>query len=165
MPRDPYSVLGVRPESSDDEIKSAYRRLAKQYHPDLHPNDPTAAARMNEINAAYEQIKNGAAQQSGPYTNSYGSPYGTDPQWQQDAWAQYNQYSYRRSYHWGGGNLLIRMILAFLVFRLIGSLLFGALLGSGTYSYSYQSPRDGSSPGYYYYYYYPAAPAAPEDTL
>ena len=55
---DPYSVLGVSRDASAEEIKRAYRRLAKKYHPDLHPGDPEAARKMNEINAAYEQIKN-----------------------------------------------------------------------------------------------------------
>ena len=55
---DPYSVLGVSKDASEEEIKRAYRRLAKKYHPDLNPGDPEAAHKMNEINAAYEQIKN-----------------------------------------------------------------------------------------------------------
>ena len=58
MPADPYQVLGVSPNASEDDIKQAYRRLAKQYHPDLHPGDASAAQKMNEINQAYEQIKN-----------------------------------------------------------------------------------------------------------
>ena len=153
MPRDPYSVLGVSPGSSEDEIKSAYRRLAKQYHPDLHPNDPTAAQRMNEINAAYEQIKNGAPPPGEPYTYAY------DQRWQQDAYSSYyRQQTQRYYYSWGGGNLLIRLLLAFLIFRLIGSLLFGALWRSSSYTYSYTQPQDG---GQYYYYYYPG-PAEPE---
>jgi hypothetical protein len=49
---DPYSILGVSPDSSDDEIKSAYRALARKHHPDLNPS-PRAAERMKEINAAY----------------------------------------------------------------------------------------------------------------
>jgi len=55
---DPYKVLGVSPDASDEEIKRAYRRLAKQYHPDRNPGDPEAARKMQEVNAAYEQIKN-----------------------------------------------------------------------------------------------------------
>lgn len=58
MIQDPYKVLGVSRDASDEEIKKAYRRLAKKYHPDLNPGDEEAARRMKEINAAYEQIKN-----------------------------------------------------------------------------------------------------------
>ena len=55
---DPYKVLGVSPDASDEEIKRAYRRLAKQYHPDLNPGDEVAAKKMQQINAAYDQSKN-----------------------------------------------------------------------------------------------------------
>ena len=58
MIKDPYKVLGVSPNASDEEIKKAYRRLAKQYHPDRNPGDAEAARRMQEINEAYDQIKN-----------------------------------------------------------------------------------------------------------
>ena len=57
MFEDPYKVLGVSPDASDEEIKRAYRRLAKKYHPDLNPGDKVAAQKMQEVNAAYEQIK------------------------------------------------------------------------------------------------------------
>ena len=58
MISDPYKVLGVSPDASDEEIKRAYRKLAKQYHPDLNPGDEVAAKKMQQINAAYDQIKN-----------------------------------------------------------------------------------------------------------
>lgn len=58
MLKDPYKILGVSPDATDEEIKKAYRRLAKQYHPDRNPGDAEAARRMQEINDAYEQIKN-----------------------------------------------------------------------------------------------------------
>lgn len=89
---DPYKVLGVSPDASDEEIKKAYRRLAKKYHPDLNPGDPVAAQKMQEVNAAYEQIKNPEKAQSaggnpGGYSGygGYGG-YGYDPfggAWQQ----------------------------------------------------------------------------------
>ena len=76
---DPYKVLGVSPDASDEEIKRAYRRLAKKYHPDLNPGDQEAARKMQEVNAAYEQIKNPEkAQQSnqGGYGGGYYDPFG-----------------------------------------------------------------------------------------
>ena len=55
---DPYKVLGVSPDATDEEIKRAYRRLAKQYHPDRNPGDAAAAKKMQDINDAYDRIKN-----------------------------------------------------------------------------------------------------------
>ncbi|MEG2212458.1 MAG: J domain-containing protein, partial [Clostridiales bacterium] len=69
MISDPYKVLGVSPTASDDEIKTAYRKLAKQYHPDLHPGDAVAAGKMKELNAAYDQIKNPPVMGAGGYSN------------------------------------------------------------------------------------------------
>jgi len=69
---DPYKILGVSPGASEEDITKAYRRLAKKYHPDLNPGDPVAAKKMSEINSAYEQIKNGAAQQTGGGASGYG---------------------------------------------------------------------------------------------
>ncbi len=75
---DPYKVLGLGPDASDEDVKRAYRRLAKKYHPDLNPGDQEAARKMQEVNAAYDQIKNPekyAGQSSGGYGSGYGGYY------------------------------------------------------------------------------------------
>ena len=54
--RDPYSVLGVDRKASADEIKKAYRKLARQYHPDRNPDDPKAEERFKEIQSAYDIV-------------------------------------------------------------------------------------------------------------
>lgn len=55
--RDPYDVLGLKPGASEAEVKSAYRKLARQNHPDLHPNDKKAEERFKEISAAYDVLR------------------------------------------------------------------------------------------------------------
>ena len=99
MNNDPYKVLGVSPGASDEEITKAYRSLAKKYHPDLNPGDEAAAAKMSEINAAYDQIKNGYTPQSasvGSYAGSggYSRPY---------AERDYDPFGGFRSYTWYTG--------------------------------------------------------------
>ena len=125
MGTDPYQVLGVSPNASEDEIRQAYRRLAKKYHPDLNPGDKTAAQKMNEINAAYDAIKNPQAyrqqqahqqaqqqarqqynQSSQQYYDPFSDPFGfwgSQNDSQQSDWQQTNQngwqtwYTYRSS--------------------------------------------------------------------
>lgn len=82
---DPHKVLGVSPNATQDEIKKAYRQMAKKYHPDLHPDDPNATKRMNEINEAYDMLTNPEkyaakrAQQQQSYSRQQGS-YGQNQQ-------------------------------------------------------------------------------------
>ena len=82
--RDPYEVLGVTSSASDEEIKKAYRNLARKYHPDNYHDNPLAdlaQERMKEINEAYEAVQNirkgkaaGGAYSAGqnPYGNNAG---------------------------------------------------------------------------------------------
>ena len=79
---DPFAVLGVSSSATEDEIKSAYRKLAKKYHPDLNPGDKAAEQKMREVNEAYSQalqIKKGGGSSSfgSSYGSSSGSPYGS----------------------------------------------------------------------------------------
>lgn len=56
---DPYQILGVKPDASDDEVKRAYRELARKYHPDNYQNNPLAdlaEEKMKEVNEAYDAI-------------------------------------------------------------------------------------------------------------
>lgn len=74
---DPYSVLGVSRNASDEEIKKAYRDLARKYHPDNYHDNPLAdlaQEKMKEINEAYDAItKQRAGGQGGNYSGGYGS--------------------------------------------------------------------------------------------
>lgn len=75
---DPYKVLGVSPNATDAEIKTAYKELVKKYHPDQYQDNPladVAAEKMTEINAAYDQIM--TSRRSGGYSGSYGGGSGS----------------------------------------------------------------------------------------
>ena len=73
--RDYYEVLGLQKGASDDEIKKAYRQMAKKYHPDLNPGDKEAEAKFKEVNEAYEVLSD--AQKKARY-DQYGQA-GVDP--------------------------------------------------------------------------------------
>ena len=98
---DPYKVLGVSPNATDDEIKTAYRELAKKYHPDNYAESPLAdlaSEKMKEINEAYDTImndrkaraNNGGYQQNGygGYQGGYqsGASYGRSTEYSEDVY-------------------------------------------------------------------------------
>ena len=101
---DPYSVLGVAPSASDDEVKKAYRELARKYHPDNYHDNPLAdlaSEKMKEINEAYDSITR--ARESG------GSAYQSQSQrggYQQQSWGGYQQQQ-----SWGGSYAQIRNLI------------------------------------------------------
>ena len=73
--KDPYQILGVSRDASDEEIKKAYRELVKKYHPDNYANTPMAdlaEEKMKEINQAYNQIKQNRAGGNGDSDRGYG---------------------------------------------------------------------------------------------
>ena len=81
---DPYSTLGVSPSASDEEVKRAYRDLARKYHPDNYVDNPLAdlaAEKMKEINEAYDEIQKrrsggGSTSSGGSYGGNRQNPYG-----------------------------------------------------------------------------------------
>ena len=88
---DPYQVLGVSPSASDEEVKKAYRELARKYHPDNYHDNPLAdlaQEHMKEINEAYEAIQSqrkhgGSSATSSASSYGYGYGYGQNPYGQQ----------------------------------------------------------------------------------
>jgi molecular chaperone DnaJ len=71
--KDYYQLLGVPDTASVDEIKKAFRRLAKQYHPDRNPNNPPAAERFKEITEAYDVVSDAAKRKKYDQLRKYGA--------------------------------------------------------------------------------------------
>ena len=63
MARNPYEVLGVKPTASESEIRAAYRKLAKRYHPDLNPGNKESEERFKEVAGAYDLLSDPAKRQ------------------------------------------------------------------------------------------------------
>lgn len=104
MVTDPRKVLDVGPDASQDEIKKAYRQKAKECHPDLHPDDPRATEKMNEVNEAYDMLMHPEKYQGRqqPYSNPFqgqrpggaygGGAYNPFGGWGNVEWVDFNDF-------------------------------------------------------------------------
>lgn len=156
---DPYGILGVSPQSSDEEIAKAYKKLAKKYHPDLNPGNEAAARKMGRINQAYDDIK--AQRQSGNRTNSTpryqntygaygasGDPFGFYSQFYQQYQRQTQQSREAQRRRAAPFRLVFVLVFAYIILRLVGVILAGT---APVQNYLY---NDASREPYRSYYYF-----------
>lgn len=112
--RDPYSVLGISQGADEETIKKAYRQKCKEFHPDLHPNDPTAEDKFKEVQAAYSEIMrghqgaHGNARAAGQNSQRTYSGYGSYGSQQRDAYQDpfgfgFDPFGFGFGFHSAGG--------------------------------------------------------------
>jgi len=94
--KDYYKTLGVGKEASQDEIKKAYRKLARKYHPDLNPGDKSAEQKFKELNEAYEVL--GDAKKKAEYDQFGRSPFGAGG----SGYGGFRTYDFRETPDFGG---------------------------------------------------------------
>lgn len=107
MAEDPYKILGVKTDASADEIRSAYRKLAKKHHPDLNPGNKAAEERFKAVSGAYELLSD--AEKRGKYDRGEIDASGAEKP-QAQSWRDYasghpgERYAYSQAGGMGGGN-------------------------------------------------------------
>ena len=104
-----YDLLGIKRDASQQEIKQAYRRLARKHHPDVNPNDKSAEAKFKEINEAYEVLSDKEKRQK---YNQFGDQWQHADQFAQAGWQQAPQWDFGSSggrggttFHFSGGSI------------------------------------------------------------
>lgn len=151
----PYRILGVSSKASDEEVRRAYKALAKKHHPDLNPDDPSASIRMGEINQAYSQVlaqrKRFAPQQETPYTQAEDPFKRFYSAWDASADRPDKRgrgQRRRRLARWKSDNAAIVVIILILLF-LMARVVIGMLIGGGTPALV-GSSRNNPTAGYSY---------------
>src|SRR5579863_487280 len=99
--KDPYEVLGVQKTDSDTAIRSAYRKLAKRFHPDVNPGKPEVGERFKEISAAYDLL--GDKDKRGRYDRGEIDAAGNEVPPQRPFYHEYGDTAGREKYHSASG--------------------------------------------------------------